>query len=372
MTTEKIFYTKTDEAPALATVSLLPIIRTFTDPAGIAVELRDISVAGRILASFPDHLTESQRRSDDLAFLGELATTPKANIIKLPNISASIPQLTAAIAELQSKGYAVPHYPVSPKTDEERDIQARYAKVQGSAVNPVLREGNSDRRVAAPVKDYARKNPHSMGKWSADSKSHVAHMSEGDYYGSEKSTVVDKTCTVKIIHLRSDGSEKLLKNNLKLKEAEIIDAAVMRRASLRKFLAEQLQDAKLKDVLFSVHLKATMMKISDPIMFGHVVTVFFAQVFEKHNETFKTLGVNPNNGLGELYAKLELLPSDQKAEIEADLRKAMENGPRLAMVNSDKGITNLHVPSDVIIDASMPAAIRTSGRMYGPDGKLHD
>jgi isocitrate dehydrogenase len=372
MTVDKIYYTKTDEAPALATVSLLPIIRTFTKPAGVEVELRDISVAGRILACFPERLTDEQRRGDDLAFLGELATTPSANIIKLPNISASLPQLNAAIQELQSKGFDIPNYPTDPKTDAEKDIQARYAKVLGSAVNPVLREGNSDRRAAAPVKEYAKKNPHSMGQWTKDSKTHVAHMSTGDFFGSEKSVTVDEARGVNIVFVDQSGVSRPLKAGLKLKAGEVIDSSVMSCKALREFLAEQVEDAKKKDVLFSVHLKATMMKISDPILFGHVVTVFFRDVFSKYASTFEKLGVHPNNGLGDLYAKLGQLPAEEKARIEADIQKAMENGPRLAMVNSDKGITNLHVPSDVIIDASMPAAIRTSGRMYGSDGKMYD
>ena len=368
----KIVYTITDEAPALATYSLLPIIQTFTQTAGLAVETRDISLAGRILSSFPDRLSEGQRQSDDLAYLGELAKTPEANIIKLPNISASIPQLNAAIKELQAQGYSIPDYPSEPKNEEEKEIKARYAKVLGSAVNPVLREGNSDRRVAEAVKEYARKNPHSMGEWSSNSKTHVAHMTEGDFYGSEKSVVVEKAGDVKIEFVGADGQAKTLKEKTSLKEKEVIDASVMSSKSLRSFLEKEISEAKEQDLLLSLHLKATMMKVSDPILFGHAVTVYFKEVFEKYADLFREIGVDPNNGLGDLYAKIKSLPDDKRSAIEADIKAVYEKRPELAMVNSDKGITNLHVPSDVIIDASMPAAIRSSGKMWGPDGELHD
>jgi isocitrate dehydrogenase len=367
-----IYYTKTDEAPALATVSLLPILQAFAAPAGLKLELRDISLAGRILANFPENLTEEQRQSDDLAFLGKLATTPDAFIIKLPNISASIPQLNATIKELKKKGYNIPDYPMEANSEEEKAIQAKYAKVLGSAVNPVLREGNSSRRVAGPVKVYAKKHPHSMGTWSKNSKSHVAHMNSNDFYGSEKALTLDKACVAKIVFVGKNGEEKVLKEGLKLLEGEVIDAARMSVKALRAFIAEQINDAKAKGVLFSLHLKATMMKISDPIMFGHVVTVFFKDVFAKHAQVFKELGVNPNNGLGDVFDKINRLPAAQQNEIRADFEEAMKNGPEIAMVNSDKGITNLHVPSDVIIDASMPAAIRVGGKMYGTDGSLKD
>lgn len=370
--TSRIIYTITDEAPALATYSLLPIIKAYTAPAGVTVETRDISLAGRILANFPDNLTEDQKIGDHLAELGELAKTPEANIIKLPNISASIPQLTAAIKELQSQGYNVPDYPAEPKTDAEKEIKARYAKILGSAVNPVLREGNSDRRVADAVKEYARKNPHSMGAWTPDSKTHVAHMSEGDFYGSEKSAIIDEATAVKIEFEGADGTKTILKDNLALQAGEVIDAAVMSKKALRAFLEKEIADAKAQDVLLSLHLKATMMKVSDPIMFGHAVTVYFKDVFDKHAKTFASLGVDSRNGLGDVYNKIQSLPADQKAAIEADIQAVYKSQPALAMVNSDKGITNLHVPSDVIIDASMPAAIRSSGKMWGPDGKLHD
>ncbi|MDA0587198.1 MAG: NADP-dependent isocitrate dehydrogenase [Planctomycetota bacterium] len=368
----RIIYTKTDEAPALATYSLLPIIRAFTSGAGIAVEERDISLAGRILAGFPERLAEDQRVGDALAELGELVKTPEANVIKLPNISASIPQLVEAISELQEHGCNVPDYPGDPQTDEEKDIRARYAKVLGSAVNPVLREGNSDRRVAAPVKEYAKKNPHSMGAWKSDSKTHVAHMTEGDFFGSEQSHVMSAAGQVRIELTAADGSSTVLKDGLKLQAGEVIDASVMSCAGLRAFLTREIADAKAQDVLLSVHLKATMMKVSDPIIFGHAVSVFFKDVFEKHAATFDELGVNPNNGLGDLFGKLASLPNDQRSAVQADIDAALAAGPRLAMVNSDKGITNLHVPSDVIIDASMPAAIRTSGQMWGPDGRPYD
>ncbi len=368
----KIIYTLTDEAPALATYSLLPIVQTFTQTAGIDVETRDISLAGRIIATFPENLTESQKQGDDLAYLGELAKTPEANIIKLPNISASIPQLNAAIKELQTQGYKIPDYPSEPKNDAEKETKARYAKVLGSAVNPVLREGNSDRRVAEPVKEYAKKNPHSMGEWSSDSKSHVAHMTGNDFYGSEKSVVVDRAGDVKIEFVGANGSAKTLKEKTSLKEGEVIDAAVMSSKALRAFLEKEIEEAKEEGVLLSLHLKATMMKVSDPIMFGHAVTVYFKEVFDKHAATFEKIGVDPNNGMGDLYAKIKELPEGQRAAIEADIEEVYKKRPELAMVNSDKGITNLHVPSDVIIDASMPAAIRSSGKMWGPDGELHD
>ena len=372
MTTSKIIYTETDEAPMLATYSLLPIIKTFTEAAGVAVETRDISLAGRIIANFPDHLNETQKQADALSELGELAKTPQANIIKLPNISASIPQLQAAIKELQAQGYDLPDYPEEPQNEAEQAIKARYAKVLGSAVNPVLREGNSDRRVAAAVKEYARQHPHSMGAWSADSKSHVANMEAGDFYGSEKSVVVDEPTDVRIEFVGQDGQTQVLKEKVSLLGGEVMDAAVMSRKALRAFFERQTEDAQAKGVLLSLHLKATMMKVSDPIMFGHAVTVYYQDVFEKHAAVFAKLGVDPNNGLGDVYAKITKLPEAQRAEIEADIQAVYQNRPELAMVDSDKGITNLHVPSDVIIDASMPAAMRSSGKMWGPDGKLHD
>jgi len=370
--TPKIIYTETDEAPALATYSLLPIIEAFAGATGVAVETRDISLAGRIIANFPDKLTSAQKQSDALKELGELAKTPDANIIKLPNISASIPQLQAAIKELQSQGYDIPDYPEEPQTAADKDIKTRYAKVLGSAVNPVLREGNSDRRVAAPVKQYAKKHPHSMGTWSGDSKSHVAHMTDGDFYSSERSAVIEKAGNVRIEFSGDDGQTIVLKEKTPVLEDEVIDAAIMSRSALRAFFAQQIDAAKAEDVLLSLHLKATMMKVSDPIMFGHAVTVFFASVFEKHAELFAELGVDANNGLGDVYAKIVGLPEAKQAEIEADIQSVYDQRPELAMVDSDKGITNLHVPSDVIIDASMPAALRTSGQMWGPDGELHD
>ena len=370
--TSKIIYTLTDEAPALATYSLLPIVQAFTRPAGIAIETRDISLSGRIIAQFPERLSDEQRIGDDLAELGELATTPEANIIKLPNISASVPQLVAAIKELQQQGYDLPDYPEDPKNDTEKDIKTRYDRVKGSAVNPVLREGNSDRRAPASVKAYARKNPHKMGAWSQDSKTHVAHMSEGDFYGSEQSVTVAAPGAVRIQLLGNDGGTRVLKEKSALLAGEIIDAAVMSRRALRAFFATQIEDARTNGVLLSLHLKATMMKVSDPIMFGHAVTVFFKNVFDKHGDTLKSLGVDTNNGLGDLFAKIRNLADDQRAAIEADIAAAYQQGPALAMVNSDKGITNLHVPSDIIVDASMPAMIRDSGKMWGPDGKLHD
>jgi len=368
----KIIYTITDEAPMLATHSLLPIVEAFTGAAGVKVETRDISLAGRIIAHFPEYLSEEQRIGDHLAELGAMAQTPEANIIKLPNISASIPQLGAAIKELQSQGYKLPDYPSDPKTDEEKEIKARYAKVLGSAVNPVLREGNSDRRAPKPVKEYAKKNPHSMGAWSADSKSHVACMSEKDFYGSEKSLTLSKPTVARIEHVAKDGTVTVLKDKLPLLEGEIIDAAVMSKDALRSFLAEQVEDAKTKDVLFSLHMKATMMKVSDPIIFGHCVEVFYKEIFEKYADDFKQAGVNANNGVGDVYNKIASLPEDKQKQIEADIQALYAQRPPLAMVNSDKGITNLHVPSDIIIDASMPAAIRSSGQMWGPDGKQKD
>jgi isocitrate dehydrogenase len=368
----KIIYTFTDEAPALATYSLLPVIQSFAAAAGVAVETRDISLAGRILAHFPERLTEEQRIGDALSELGELALTPAANIIKLPNISASIPQIKAAVAELQAQGYAIPDYPEDPQTDEEKDIQARYDIVKGSAVNPVLREGNSDRRAPHSVKEYARCHPHSMGAWSPDSKSHVASMSDHDFYGSETSTTVDRACSARIEFQGLDGVTSVLKGETPLLEGEIIDAAVMSRNALRAFISEQVADAKAKDVLFSVHLKATMMKVSDPVIFGHFVSVFCKAVFEKHASLFEELGIDACHGLGDLTAKIAELPEEKRREIEADLQACFADGPDLAMVNSDKGITNLHVPSDIIIDASMPAAIRASGQMWGPDGKQKD
>ena len=370
--TSKIIYTKTDEAPALATYSLLPIVEAFTSAAGVAVETRDISLAGRIIANFPEKLTDEQKIGDALAELGELAKTPEANIIKLPNISASIPQLTAAIKELQDHGYDIPNYPADPQNNEETEIKARFAKVLGSAVNPVLREGNSDRRAPGAVKQYAKSNPHSMGAWSSDSKSHVASMSGNDFYGSEKSTTIPEATTAKIEFVAADGSATTLKEDIALQAGEILDAARMSKSALRAFLAEQVCDAKAQDVLFSLHMKATMMKVSDPIIFGHTVEVFYKAVFDKHADTFAEIGVNPNNGLGDVYTKIKSLPADKQAEIEADIQAVYETSPDMAMVNSDKGITNLHVPSDIIIDASMPAAIRASGQMWGPDGNQKD
>ena len=370
--TPKIIYTLTDEAPYLATQSLLPIIAAYTSTAGIAVETRDISLAGRILAQFPDILKADQKISDDLTELGELATTPEANIIKLPNISASMPQLKAAIKELQSQGYPLPDYPEDPKDVSDWNIRARYDKVKGSAVNPVLREGNSDRRAPPSVKNYARKHPHKMGAWSSDSKTHVASMSAGDFYGSEKSVVVDEPTIVKIEWFGKDGSSKVLKEKTKLTAGEVIDAAVMSKKALASFVDAQIADAKKQGVLFSLHLKATMMKVSDPIMFGDVVIEFYKDVLAKHAATLKSIGFNANNGIGDLYARLGSLPADKQAEIKADLDAEYAKRPHLAMVNSDKGITNLHVPSDVIIDASMPAMIRDSGKMWNAEGKLQD
>ncbi|WP_215223340.1 NADP-dependent isocitrate dehydrogenase [Echinicola shivajiensis] len=370
--TPKILYTLTDEAPALATYSLLPIIKSFTDSAGVAVETRDISLSGRIIANFPEFLKEEQRIGDALAELGEIAKTPEANIVKLPNISASIPQLKAAIKELQGQGYALPDYPDEPKTEEEKGIKAKYDKIKGSAVNPVLREGNSDRRAPQAVKQYARNNPHSMGKWSADSKSHVASMSEGDFYGSEQSVTMPEEGTIKIQLEGKDGKVTVLKEALKLQEGEVIDASVMSVKKLTEFLAEQKEDAKKQGILFSLHMKATMMKVSDPIIFGHAVKVFFAPVFEKHAQTIQEIGVDVNNGFGDLISALDKLSADKRQEIEADIEACYADSPDLAMVNSHKGITNLHVPSDVIIDASMPAMIRTSGQMWNKNDELQD
>lgn len=362
----KIIYTDTDEAPRLATYSLLPIIKAFTDTAGIAVETRDISLAGRIIATFPERMTDAQRIPDHLAELGKLTLDPGANIIKLPNVSASNPQMHDAIKELQAKGYDLPDYPEEPKTDEETAIKARYEKVKGSAVNPVLREGNSDRRAAKAVKEYAQKHPHSMGAWSNESKSHVSHMDSGDFYGSEKSVVMatDDTITIEL-----DG--KVL-GKIQVQAGEVVDGAFMSKKALEAFLQKEIADAKAKGVLFSYHLKATMMKVSDPILFGHGVKAFYKAAFDKHADVFESLGVDPNNGVGDAYAKIESLPAEQAAAIRADLDACHADGPDMAMVNSDKGITNLHVPSDIIIDASMPAAIRESGMMWGPDGGLHD
>lgn len=370
MSKSKIIYTITDEAPMLATHSLLPIVKAFTAPAQIEVETRDISLAGRIIANFPEYITESQRINNDLVELGQLATTPEANIIKLPNISASVPQLKEAIAELQKLGYAIPNFVENPQTEEEKTIKAKFAKVLGSAVNPVLREGNSDRRAPKAVKNYAKNNPHSMGAWSSDSKTHVAHMNEGDFYGSEQSVAIPEATTFKIVFEAKDGTTKVLKDTTPLKAGEIIDSSVMNLKSLKQFIANEIEDAKTKNVLFSVHLKATMMKVSDPIIFGAIVDVFFADVFEKYAELFNELGVNTKNGLGDVYAKIS--GHSKQAEVEAALTEAMAKGPAIAMVNSDKGITNLHVPSDVIVDASMPAMIRTSGQMWNAEGKQQD
>jgi isocitrate dehydrogenase len=372
MTTSKIIWTKIDEAPALATYSLLPIVNAFTKAAGVVVETRDISLAGRIIANFPENLTEAQRQPDELAYLGDLTQKPEANIIKLPNVSASIPQLIAAVAELQSQGYKIPNFPEEPKTDAEKALATRFAKVLGSAVNPVLREGNSDRRVAKAVKEYAKKHPHKMGAWKPESKTHVSHMTGGDFFHSEKSVTVPEATTVKFELVGKDGKVTVLKEKLALQAGEVFDGTFMSVSALRKFIAEQIEDAKKKDVLFSVHLKATMMKISDPIIFGHFVSVFYQDVFAKHGETFKALGVNPDLGMGDLYKKLETLPAAKKAEIEADIQAVYAVRPRLAMVDSDKGITNLHASNDIIIDASMPVVVRDSGGMWGPDGKLQD
>ncbi|WP_099207441.1 NADP-dependent isocitrate dehydrogenase [Xanthomonas citri] len=370
--TPKILYTLTDEAPYLATQSLLPIIDAYTDTAGIVVQTRDISLAGRILALFPEHLSDTQKIADDLAELGELATTPEANIIKLPNISASVPQLKAAIKELQGQGYALPAYPDEPKDAAEKDIKARYDKVKGSAVNPVLREGNSDRRAPPSVKNYARKHPHRMGKWSSDSKSHVSHMESGDFFGSEQSTTLADAGTLKIEFVGADGSSTVLKDKVAVKAGEIVDAAVLSKRALASFIDAQIADAKARNVLFSVHLKATMMKVSDPVLFGVVVGEFYKDTLSKHADALKSVGFDPNNGIGDLYARIGSLPEEQQAQITADIQAEYAQRPGLAMVNSDKGITNLHVPSDVIVDASMPAMIRDSGQMWNAQGKLQD
>jgi isocitrate dehydrogenase len=370
--TAKIVYTKTDEAPALATRSFLPIVKAFTKSSGVTIETKDISLTARILATFPDFLTEDQKVTDALIELGELAKQPEANIIKLPNISASIPQLIDAIEELQSKGYKLPDYPEDTKTDEEKEIKSRYDKIKGSAVNPVLREGNSDRRAPKAVKNYARKNPHSMGAWSSDSKTHVATMSKGDFAHNEKSLALTDATTIKIVHTDGKGNQTILKEGLSLLKGEIIDATIMSKTALIEFLEEQVEDALDKSVLFSLHMKATMMKVSDPIIFGHAVRVFFKGLFEKHGKTFQKIGVDVNNGFGNLLEKLNELPKDKHDEIRDDIRYALHHGADLAMVNSDRGITNLHVPSDIIIDASMPAMIRTSGQMWNAEGKQQD
>ncbi|SHH77917.1 NADP-dependent isocitrate dehydrogenase [Winogradskyella jejuensis] len=370
--TSTIFYTLTDEAPALATRSFLPIVKAFTKSSNVNIETKDISLAARILSAFPDYLTDEQKVSDALAELGDLVKQPEANVIKLPNISASIPQLTNAIEELQAKGYALPDYPDEPETDEEKTIKSRYDKIKGSAVNPVLREGNSDRRAPKAVKNYAKKNPHRMGAWSSDSKTHVATMSAGDFAHNEKSVTIESATSVKIVHTATNGTQTILKDNLALLEGEIIDATRMSKKALISFLEAQVKDAKDEGVLFSLHMKATMMKVSDPIIFGHAVRAFFKPLFEKHSNTFEEIGVDVNNGFGNLIEKLEELPENKRQEIEADIKVNIENGPDLAMVNSDKGITNLHVPSDVIIDASMPAMIRTSGQMWNAEGNQQD
>jgi len=369
-----IIYTKVDEAPELASGSFLPIIQSFAQVAGIKVGTKDISLAGRIIAQFPERLKPEQQQPDDLAFLGEMVMQPDANIIKLPNISASNPQIQAAVKELQSQGYNLPDYPEDPKTDEEKEVKAKFDKVKGSAVNPVLRQGNSDRRAAVSVKNYAKSNPHKMGKWSKDSKTNVAHMRGGDFYSNEKSAVISDQAAGKgkIEFVSADGNTTLLKDNIAMGAGDLVDATKMSRTALRSFIKDSIAEAKKQGVLLSLHMKATMMKVSDPIIFGHGVTVFFDNVFTKHEKLFKELGVNGNNGLGDVHAKIKGLPADQKEEIEADIKKCIENGPELAMVDSDKGITNLHVPSDIIIDASMAAAIRTSGKMWDPAGKEAD
>ena len=372
MTTAKIIYTLTDEAPALATYSLLPIVQAFTRSAGLTVETRDISLAARVLANFPDDLTPAQRQSDDLSELGELAKTPQANIIKLPNISASLPQLKAAIVELNAQGYRVADYPEDPRDEAQKKLKARFAKVLGSAVNPVLREGNSDRRVANAVKNYAKTHPHSMGAWKADSPTHVASMSGGDFYGNEQAALIGEAGTLRIELTDAGGTVTVLKDGIKVQAAELISSTFMQSARLREFYEAQIKDAKARGLLLSLHLKATMMKVSDPIMFGHAVSVYYQDAFTKNAALFAQLGVDPDNGIGDAYAKIQSLPAAQKAQVEADIAATYQSRPPLAMVDSDKGITNLHVPSDIIIDASMPAAIRASGRMWGPDGKAHD
>lgn len=367
-----IVYTKIDEAPALATYSLLPVIQAFTGDSGVSVETCDISLAGRIIANFPENLTEEQRIPDNLTALGELAKTLDANIIKLPNISASIPQLQAAIKELQEKGYAIPDFPEDPKTEEEKELRARFAKVLGSAVNPVLREGNSDRRAAASVKQYAQNNPHRLRAWDGGSRAHVAHMDGGDFFGSEQSTTMNGATTASIEFVDNDGTVTVLKEGIALQDGEVVDTSAMNVRRLREFFANEIDKSKNDGLLLSLHMKATMMKVSDPIIFGHAVSVFYKDVFDKHGDVLNELGVNVNNGLGDLYAKIEKLPADKKAEIEADIQEVYKNRPALAMVDSDKGITNLHVPNDIIIDASMPVVIRDGGKMWGPDGELHD
>jgi len=367
-----IIYTETDEAPALATYSFLPIIEAFTRASDVDVEMRDISLSGRVIANFSDYLSAKHQQPDALSELGALTQDPMANIIKLPNISASIPQMKAVIKELQDKGYALPDYPEEPANDEEKDIKTRYDSVKGSAVNPVLREGNSDRRAPTSVKNYAKKNPHSMGAWSADSRSHVASMSQGDFFGSEQSTTVAADTSVSIQHTNGAGNVSILKEGIALQAGEVIDAACMSSTALRTFLEEQIEDSKAQGVLMSLHMKATMMKVSDPIIFGHAVTVYYKDVFAKYADTFDKLGVDANNGVGDVYAKIQSLPESERVAIEADLNAVYESRPAMAMVDSDRGITNLHVPSDIIIDASMPAALRTSGKMWGPDGELHD
>ena len=374
MSTEPdVIYTKVDEAPELASASFLPVIQAFAGTAGVKVGRKDISLAGRIIAQFPDNLKPEQRQPDDLALLGELVEKPESNVIKLPNISASIPQIKGAVTELQSQGYAIPDYPEDPKTDEEKSIKAKFDKVKGSAVNPVLRQGNSDRRASTSVKQYAKRHPHKMGQWTNDSKTHVAHMSDGDFFANERSTTItERTAgTGRIEFVGADGSTTILKEKLTLDVGDVVDATKMSARALRQFFKEQIEDAKKSGVLLSLHMKATMMKVSDPIIFGHGVSVYFDDVFQKHAKTFAELGVNPNNGLGDVYAKIGRLPAAQQEAIKADVQAAMDKGPRLAMVDSDKGITNFHVPSDVIIDASMAAALRVGGKMWGPDGKEH-
>jgi isocitrate dehydrogenase len=370
--TSKIIWTWTDEAPALATLSFLPVVKAFTKASDVSVDIWDISLTGRIIANFPEYLSEEQRMPDYLTMLGELTLLPEANIIKLPNISASIPQLTDAIRELQDKGYKVPDYPENPKSDEEKTIQTKYSKVLGSAVNPVIRQGNADRRSPVSVKEYARKHPIKMGAWNPDSKTHVVHMNGGDFYGSEQSVTVVAKTAVRYEYVAADGTIKVLKQNMPLPESAILDTSVMNVKELRSFYEEQIEDSKRQGVLLSLHLKATMMKISDPVLFGHAVSAYYGPVFEKHADTLRQLGVNPDNGVGDLYAKIQSLPAEKKAEIEADIKAVYSIRPPLAMVDSDRGITNLHFPNLVIIDASMPAMIRDSGCMWGPDGKLHD
>ncbi|MBI4350294.1 MAG: NADP-dependent isocitrate dehydrogenase, partial [Elusimicrobia bacterium] len=372
MPAQKIVWTKIDEAPALATCSLLPIVNSFLKGSGVEVETRDISLAGRIIANFPENLSEAQRLPDNLALLGELALKPEANIIKLPNISASVPQLKEAIKELQSQGYKVPDYPEAPATPAEKELKERYARVLGSAVNPVLREGNSDRRAPLSVKNFSRKNPHKLAAWSPDSKAHVAHMEAGDFYGNERSVCLEEGGGFSIEFTGADGKTVPLKAGLKAAAGEILDGTFMSKKALRKFYAEQMEDAKKTGLLLSLHLKATMMKVSDPVMFGHAVSVFFEDLFGKHADTFRQLGVSPNMGLGDLYKKIQALPADKRAEIEADIKAVYAKRPALAMVDSARGITNLHVSSDIIVDASMPVVVRDGGKMWNPEGKLQD